>query len=71
MGEHSDEQPVAVEKGDEHLGARVDAETYKRVRVAAAENDEPMTDFVRKAVAAALSELDEGNQKKRAATASS
>lgn len=56
-----EESDTEVEKGEEHLGARVDSETYRQVRIAAAQRDEPMTDFIRHAVADALAELDEGN----------
>ena len=63
MGKQTDDRRVTVKKGDEHLGARVDSDTYRMVRIAAAERDEPMTEFVRNAVADALAELEEGNAK--------
>ena len=70
MGEADDDE-LTVEKGEEHIGARVDSETHRRLRVAAAERDEPMTDFIRHAVAKALAELDEGNGNQTAKAAAS
>lgn len=70
MGEREN-SGTTVEKGDEHIGARVDEDTHRKIRVAAAERDEPMTDFIRYAVGKTLAELEEGNPKATAATASS
>lgn len=63
MGE-ADGRDTAVEKGEEHIGARVDEDTHRKIRIAAAERDEPMTDFIRYAVGKTLAELEEGNAAK-------
>jgi uncharacterized protein (DUF1778 family) len=61
MGD-ADANDTTVEKGEEHIGARVDEATHRKIRIAAAERDEPMTDFIRYAVGKTLAELEEGNR---------
>lgn len=62
MGETNTDDDVAVEKGEEHLSARIDSESYRRIRVAAAERDESIAEFLRNSVTETLAELDQGNR---------
>jgi uncharacterized protein (DUF1778 family) len=64
MRENQDDD-VTVEKGEEHLSARVDEDSYHQIRVAAAANNQSMAAFLREAAADALAELDEGNPNRR------
>lgn len=70
MGENTDER-VTVKKGEEHLSARIDEDSYRKIRIAAAERDESIAEFLRNSVSETLAELERGNQRGRTAAASS
>lgn len=61
----------AVEKGDEHLSARIDSDSYRRIRIAAAQRDESIAEFLRESVSETLAELEEGNSNQNPIAASS
>lgn len=71
MGETKNGDPTTVEKGEEHLSARIDEASYRRIRIAAAERDESIAEFLRNSVTETLMELEEGNQRTAKVAASS
>ena len=71
MGRQTDADGEQVKKGEEHLSARIDEDSYRRIRIAAAERDESIAEFLRNSVSATLAELDEGNRRMQTAAASS
>jgi uncharacterized protein (DUF1778 family) len=71
MGQANNDDAMAVEKGEEHLSARIDEDSYRRIRIAAAERDESIAEFLRNSVTETLAQLEEGNQRMQTAAASS
>lgn len=60
MGDDTDS--IDVQDGDNHLSARVDDKSHRSVKIAAAQRDESMAEFVRYAVDRALKDLEEGEE---------
>lgn len=70
MGRENSGDTATVEKGEEHLSARIDEDSYRRIRIAAAERDESIAEFLRNSVTETLAELEEGNRRAAAAASS-